>query len=41
MLKKKKKELKEEVVAKPLVEKVESKEEKKADGVRVMVRQNG
>ena len=38
---KKKKELKEEVVAKPLVEKVESKEEKKPDGVRVMVRQNG
>lgn len=38
---KKKKELKEEVVVKPLVEKVESKEEKKADGVRVMVRQNG
>lgn len=41
MLKKKKKELKEEVIAKPLVEKVESNEEKKADGVRVMVRQNG
>lgn len=38
---KKKKELKEEVVVKPLIEKVESKEEKKADGVRVMVRQNG
>jgi hypothetical protein len=38
---KKKRELKEEVVVKPLIEKVESKEEKKAEGVRVMVRQNG
>lgn len=41
MLKKKKKDLKEEAIVKPLIEKVESKEEKKADGVRVMVRQNG
>lgn len=37
----KKKELKEEPISKPIIEKVESKEEKKADGVRVMVRQNG
>jgi hypothetical protein len=38
---KKKKESKEQPISKPLIEKVESKEEKKADGVRVMVRQNG
>lgn len=38
---KKKKELKPEAISKPLIEKVESKEEKKPDGVRVMVRQNG
>lgn len=45
MAKKKKKEeapaIAEPLQAPSIVEKVESKEEKKAEGVRVMVRQNG
>jgi len=38
---KKKKELQKPIESKPILEKVEVKEEKSPEGVRVMVRQNG